>query len=151
MTERHTYAFETFPRGDLTIKIDRRQALLTVATQLKVRERQSRGEAAYRLSALGSLADERLAVVSPVPVPGCAIAEQDGFVWAHVPGVERPTKLFPVESAARSVFNRFDGRTMLEVVARHLSAEVHWDDAKAFAYVRGVFLYLTELGVCLPN
>lgn len=144
-------AFETFPRRDLSIKIGRRQALLTVATELKVREGHGRGKPAFRLSALGKLADEMLALVSPVPVPGCEIAEKDGLVWAYLEESHEPLMLFPSASPARSVVRRFDGRTMLEVIARHFAAEMDWDQARGFAYVRGVFLHLTELGVCLPN
>lgn len=144
-------AFDTFPRRDLSIKIGRRQALLTVATELEAREGHRGGKPAFKLSALGHLADELLALVSPVPMPGCEIAEKDGFVWACFEESHEPLLLFSSASPARSVVHRFDGRSMLEVIARHVAAEMNWDEARGFAYVRGVFLHLTELGVCVPH
>jgi hypothetical protein len=149
--ERERYAFELFPRGDLSVAIDRREALLRVFTEVKVHDGQSRGGNAHRLSALGSLGDEVLGLLSPTLQPGCRIEEGEGLVWAQLSGARRPMVLFPADSPARSVFERFDGLTMIEALARTLAAEQEWTEAKAFAYVRGLFLHLMTLGVCVPK
>lgn len=151
MSDRDPYAFHTFPRGDLQVPIGRRQALLTLVTESKVRDGQSRGGNAFKLSALGSLADELLGLMTPAPMPGCRVTEEKGLVWAHLSGQEQPVELFPAGSPARSVFDRFDGRTRLEVVAHDLAAEQDWEAEKGFAYVRGLFLHLITLGVCVPH
>jgi hypothetical protein len=151
VSERERYAFELFPRGDLPVAIDRRQALLAVVTQFKVCDGQSRGGNAHRLSGLGSLGDEVLGLLSPALVPGCRIEEGEGLVWARLPGAKRPVALFPADSPARSVFGCFDGSTTIDVLAGRLAAEQEWTQAKAFDYVRGLFLHLVTLGVCAPN
>lgn len=149
-TARDPFAFETFPRGDLQLKIDRRQMFMTAVTAAKVREGRQRGGNAFTLSSLGNLADELLGLLSPTLVPECRIESANGFVWAHVSGQD-PIKLFPSDSPAHAIVTRFDGRTMIEVLARELGADQGWEAAKAFAYVRGLFLHLTVLGVCLPG
>jgi hypothetical protein len=151
VAERDRYAFELFPRGDLPIAIGRREALLKVVTDLRVRAGQGRGGNAHRLSGLGSLGDEVLGLLSPMLLPDCRIEEGEGLVWARLSGARRPVALFPADSPARSVFDRFDGQTMIESLARTLAAEQEWAEAKAFAYVRGLFLHLMTLGVCAPK
>ena len=151
MTERDPYAFETFPRGDLSLPISRRQALLTAFTESKVRDSQSRGVNAFKLSALGTMPDELLALMTPRPVTGCRLAEQDGVIVAYLPRADRPVTLFPADSPAMSVYRRFDGQTMIEVMAREMAADREWEQNKAFGYVRGVFLHLITLGVCWPK
>lgn len=151
MTARDPYAFETYPRGELAVPISRREVFLTALTEARVREGQSRGANAFKLSALGALQDDLLALLTPAPVPGCRVLVDGELVVAHLPGVERPTELFPAESPANSVLDRFDGRTMIEVIGRALALEQGWEQDKAFAYVRGVFLHLITLGVCRPT
>lgn len=151
MSEQDHFAFEMYPRRDLAVKIDRRQMFRTFATASEVREGQRRGGNAFTLSSLGSLADELLGLLVPATIPGCRIAEDSGLVWAHLPGADRPVALFPIDSPARTILHRFDGRSMVEVIARDLAADQEWSEAKAFAYTRGLFLHLTVLGVCLPR
>lgn len=151
MSERDRFAFETYPRGDLPVKIDRRQMFLSFATAARVREAESRGVNAFRLSSLGSLADELLGLLSPAQVPGCRLAEDRGLVWAHLPGARQPVALCSSDSPARTILHRFDGHSMIERIARDLAADQAWSEAKAFAYVRGLFLHLIVLGVCVPR
>jgi hypothetical protein len=46
---------------------------------------------------------------------------------------------------------RFDGRTPLREIAEGVRAVSGWEPERAFAYVRGVFLHLVTLGVCVPK
>ena len=146
-----TYAFDQFPRCDLSLKLDRRQVLFGVATQFRVRQERSRGKATYRLSELGSLTDEQVAPIAPMMVPGLALLEHQRFLWADHPSPKRRVRLFPLESPARLAFDRFDGQTLIDTIAGDLAVATGGDKPHAFAYVRGLFLHLVTLGICVPR
>jgi hypothetical protein len=148
---RDPYAFENYPRAELSIAIPRRQALLTTVTEARVREGQSAGGEAMRIASLGTLPDELIALFTPRPIDGCVFSRQDGFVVATVGPRADPIKVCPASLPAAGVLARFDGRTMLESIARALASEQGWDDALALRYVRGVFLHAISLGVCWPK
>ena len=145
------YAFDQFPRCDLSLRLERRQVLFGVATQLRVRQERSRGKATYRLSELGSLTDEQLAPIAPMTVPGCTFVEHQRFLWADRPASGRRVRLFPLECPARLAFDRFDGQTLIDTIADDLATETDGDKRRAFAYVRGLFLHLVTLGICVPR
>ena len=110
MPERDLFAFDTFPRGDLSLRIGRRQVLLTAVTESKVRDTHNSGGNTFRLSALGSMPDELLALITPRPVAGCELGEKEGFFVARLPGTNRPVRLFPTDCPA--------GRSMPGSMAR---------------------------------
>lgn len=53
--------------------------------------------------------------------------------------------------ASRLVAARFDGRATLGEIAHQVACELAWDEAYAFAYVRGIFLQLVSTGLYLPK
>jgi hypothetical protein len=150
VTDDVEFDFAAFPRGDLAIRIDRRQLLRSVVTEMRVAEGKSQGGKAMRLAELGTIPDEHLAVIRPVIVSSCTVEESNGFAWAKLGTFGPRLKLFPLEAPARQLFMAFDGGTSLGELAIRLAEETGWDASHARAYTRGVFLHLISRGVCLP-
>jgi hypothetical protein len=147
-TER--YAFEKFPRGELTFKITRRQFWSAIVHNFLVFKDKGRGIPAYTLDNLGSWPDEQLARLLPAVVSGCEISVQDGLVWGKPRAARCAIELFPQDSPALIAFNLFNGLTPLREVSRRLVQTTGWGSAHSFAYTRGLFLTLVMAGICQP-
>lgn len=150
MTKTDPEGFESFPRGRLSLRWDRRQLLSALTSEVRVLFDVHRWGASRRLTDLGEMPDELLELMKPGLADGVQIVNKDGFVWGHLP-LGQPQKLFSAHSLGAAAFRRFDGQTPLVVIARRLAEEVSWDEARTFACVRGVFLHLVTLGICLPR
>ena len=153
MADRATYDFAAFPRGELVMRLDRREVLRSLATQLRVSQGTSRGGVAMRLADLGAIPDDQLATVRPLARSDYSFEDDGDFTW----GVTRARgtrgkrlKLFPVDPVTSYVLHAFDGTLDLGAIAQRLSSELGWGTGHALAYVRGVFLHLVTLGVCVP-
>lgn len=145
------YAFEKFPRRKLNLGVTRRQLWSALTLELEVYGGKVDGGTAYRLADLGELPDEQLAEVVPEVVPGCEIAVRDGFVWARPSAARKPIQLFPLDSPALTAFNLFNGLTPLGEAGAQLAQRLGWDEARSFAYARGLFLCLVTTGICQPG
>jgi hypothetical protein len=144
------YAFEKFPRGELTFRITRRQFWSALVHNFLVFRDKGRGIPACTLDNLGSWPDERLAGLCPAVVPGGEITVQAGLVWGRPPTAHRAIELFPQDSPALIAFNLFNGLTPLCEVSRRLAQATGWQAAHSFAYARGLFLTLVMAGLCQP-
>lgn len=145
------YDFEHFPRQALTFRFSRRQLFANFKIQWAVAEGEERGGKGYKLSLLGMLPDRQLALIIPMIVPDCHISVSDGFVWGKLPDPAQRLKLFPHKDTPLCVFNLINGRTPLEHIATCLQQQVAWERERSFAYVRGFFLHLVQLRVCVPQ
>jgi hypothetical protein len=142
--------FEAFPRAPLPLRWQRRQLLRLFTDEVRILLEPGRQGAACRLADLGTLPDEVLGRLTPCLAEGCPLRAQGGALWASPEGAQ-PLRLFGAESQARRVVERFDGRTPLREIAEGVRAVSGWEPERAFAYVRGVFLHLVTLGVCVPK
>ena len=134
------------------MRIDRRDALAMLPREIGIREAQTRGGAALKLSTLGALGDESIACVAPAVAKAWTFVAHDDFLYAQEEHATRANvKLFPVALPAAALVRAFDGRTKLGTLASDLAARTGWDAARALAYARGVFLHLVQYGICLPN
>lgn len=145
------YAFERVPRAPLPFNVNRRRLFSALFTELEVSAGKNEGGTAYKLADLGVWPDEQLYMLTPVVAAGCQISLQAGLVCGQPAGTEKPIPLFPVDSPALLAFNQFNGQTLLGEAARQLAQQQAWEEAHAFAYVRGLFLWLVLAGVCLPR
>jgi hypothetical protein len=145
------YAFEKFPRRPLVSGVTRRRLWSALTTEFLVYSGKGRGGTACKLADLGELPDEQLAEVVPEVVPGCEIAVRGGFAWGRPPLAGRPIELFPLDSPALTAFNLFNGLTPLGEAGVRLAQASGWDEARSFAYVRGLFLCLVMAGICRPG
>jgi len=140
------YPFEKFPRRELPFWVSRRQFFSALLEELR-----AYGEApAFKMSELGTWSDEQLADVVPKRVNGTKIFLQDGMIYSQSSPANKPVKLFSIESPALLAFNQMDGRNTLLQIASYLAKKTHQSDEWAFAYVRGLFLYLVVGRVCFP-
>jgi hypothetical protein len=143
--------FDPLYEGNLAFPTNRRQFFESFLLEYQVSAGRSQGGAAYKLSKLGSLPDDQLARVTAAVRSECLISVAEGFVCAQ-PNPGGPLlRLFPSDSPALQVFNGFNGFNSLAGVADALAREMNWDVAHSFRYVRGLFLYLVTLRVCIPK
>lgn len=124
-----------FPRRRLSLSWTRRHVLSSLVTEVRAGLDAAAGGTIVKLADLGTMPDEILELQRPLLV-GVATAERSPVL--------RP-------GASRLVAARFDGRATLGEIAHQVACELAWDEAYAFAYVRGVFLQLVSTGLCLPR
>ena len=139
------------PRRDLPFKCSRRTFFRALFQEVVVVRGSLKGGQGGRLSELGSLPDEKLALVRPIMNPDREIFVDQGFVYSKHKKSETTTKLFPVEKENLVAFHMFDGQHDLGEIGSHLTQETGWDEAVAFAHARDLFLSLVERAVCVPR
>jgi hypothetical protein len=145
------FNFEQVPRAPLPFNVNRGNLFSALFTEFNVYSGKNEGGNAYKLADLGIWPDEKLYMVTPVVSEGCKISLQGKMVWGQPLRTSKPIRLFPVDSPALMVFNKFDGMRLLGEVSRELAIEQGWKADHAFAYVRGLFLWLVLAGVCVPK
>lgn len=145
------FAFEQVPHAALPFNVRRGRLFSALFTEINVYSGKNEGGTAYKLADLGLWPDEKLYMLTPVVAEGCKISLQGGMVYGQPSGTSKPIQLFPVDSPALSVFNQFNGQTLLGEVSRALAHEQGWEVDMAFAYVRGLFLWLVLAKVCAPK
>jgi hypothetical protein len=139
------------PRRDLPFKCSRRTFFRALFQEAAVVRGSFKGGQGCRLSELGSLPDDQLAQVRPVLNPDCEILVDQGYVCSRRKKTEATLKLFPAEKENLVVFNMFNGRHDLGEIGSHLAQEMGWDDARAFAHARDLFLSMVQRAVCVPR
>jgi len=143
-------SFENFPRKYLQFKFSRRGLFGLAKQQYIVTEGESLGGVGFKLSQLGSLPDEELAHIAPRIVPECRISTGDGFIWGALPKSQPPIKLFTRDLDTLAAFNLMNGLTPLGEIGALLAQQLGWEEARAFAFARGLFLHLVKLRVSIP-
>ncbi|MGD2253198.1 MAG: hypothetical protein PVF70_09830 [Anaerolineales bacterium] len=141
------FAFDQFPRGWLQFGVSRRQFLPALLENLKVEGEET---SSFKLSELGTWPDKRLGQLIPQRAPNVRINLKDGWVYGQAPNSSTPFRLFPSNSPALSAFNQMNGKTRVSQIADVVAIENRWPGERAFAYVRGVFLYLVICRICMP-
>jgi hypothetical protein len=144
------YEFDKFPCGSLPARLTRRQFFQGLVHELRAFARQE-DHPVYRLSDLGEAPNEELAPIVPLRVPGSEIFQSEGFVWGKPPDSRNSVRLFPVDSPAFFVLEHFSGERAIVDISRDLAVVNSWDKQKAFAYVRGVFLWLALAKIVIPR
>jgi hypothetical protein len=130
----------------------RRQFLPTLLQEALVTLGLLRGGQGARLSDLGDLPDDRLAVLRPVVNPGCEIMVEEDQVWARHTKAGIVVRLFAVKEADKlAAFNHFDGEHTLGEAGACLAEEMGCSEAEGFALARDLFLALVRQLVCLPK
>jgi hypothetical protein len=111
------------------------------------------GGQACQLDELGCLPDDQLAQLRPVVSPDCRIFVEGDHVWSqfrHVRVPRPPLKLFAAQPENLLVFNLFDGRHTLGEIGQQLVCQLEWEEGRAFAHTRALFLALANRLVCRP-
>jgi hypothetical protein len=150
-TDEFDYEFDKLSDEQMKITMNRRQFFEKFVNEYQVQNARSEGKPVYKLSALRDLLDEQIAQVIPAIVPGCQISESDGFIWGQPPSSSEPIKLFPIATPAYTAFDFFGCMNPLGVIAVQVARTTGLELTQTFAYVRGLFLYLVKLGVCVPE
>ena len=111
-----------------------------------------RGGQGGRLSELGSLPDEELALVRPVVNPAFEIVVEEDSVCGRYEKNGKVIRLFSTEETEKLMtFNLFNGQMTLGQIGRRVAQEFGWEEARGFAHARGFFLTLVGHLVCLPE
>jgi hypothetical protein len=144
------YEFDKFPRGKLPARLPRRQFFTGLINEIRAFTHEEE-HPVFRLDDLGDMEDHDLAQVIPLLLPGSEIKHEDGYVWGRAPEAKKVLRLFPTRSEADFVQEQFDGGHRIVEVARSLAEETGWEKQRAFAYVRGVFLWLVLAKLYVPK
>lgn len=139
------------PRRDLSFTCSRRNLWRALLQEIFVIHGSVKGRQGRRLSELGSLPDDQLAQVRPIVNPDCEIFVDHGHVWSRFKKTEATVKLFPPEKENLTAFNLFNGTHRLGEIGSLLAQEMGWDEVRAFAHVRDLFLSLVSRLVCVPK
>jgi hypothetical protein len=140
------------PRRDLEFNISRRAFWKALAQEAFVASRALKGEDSFPLSELGHLPDVHLARIKPVIHPLCEIYVDDGSVCSRYKDTGASVELFPLAQVEdRVTLGMFDGGHTLHEVGIRLSQALAWDEARAFAHARDLFLSLAERMICIPS
>jgi len=144
------YEFESFPRGKLPAQLTRRQFFSGLINEIRAFAHEE-NHPVYRLSDLGDMPNQDLVWVVPVLLPGGEISSKEGYVWGKAPAARNPVRLFPADSPAAFVLEQFNGERTIVDASRSLAVSAVWDKQRAFAYVRGVFLWLVLAKLYVPK
>ena len=139
------------PRRDLSFTCSRRNLWRALLQEVFVIYGSVKGRQGRRLSELGSLPDDQLAQVRPIVNPDCEIFVDQGHVWTRFKKTEATVKLFPPRKENLVAFNLFNGRHRLGEIGSLLAQEMGWDEVRAFAHARDLFLSLVSRLVCVPR
>jgi hypothetical protein len=111
-----------------------------------------KGEEGCRLSELGNWPDSRLALIKPIVHPLCEIYVDEGSVHGRYKDTGATVELFPLEQVEdRVALGMFDGGHTLREVGTRVSQALAWDEARAFAHARDLFLSLAGRMICIPK
>jgi hypothetical protein len=111
-----------------------------------------RGGQGGRLSELGSLPDEKLALLKPIVNPAYEILVEEDCVWGRYKSTGAVIRLFGLEERESLLaFNMFDGKHSLDQIGKRLAQEMDWDEARGFAHARDLFLFAANYLVCVPQ
>jgi hypothetical protein len=143
------YEFEKFPHGQLPVRLTRRQFFSGLMDEVKAFS-QTVEHPCYRLSDLGNLPDQELAFLIPVPLPEVAFVTREGYIWGKPAPARSFLRLFPENCPASFVIRQFNAGMCIVDAARNLARETGLDKQWAFAYVRGVFLWLVLARLYVP-
>jgi hypothetical protein len=145
------YAFDDFPRQPLPEMVSRRELFSAILTKLRVESSKNQGRRVLSLSDLGEAPDDKLSPMIPVMVNNSSISIKDEFVLGSPPRSDMAYKLFPLHSPALTAFNLINGSNSLQQISEQLAKQTGWEQARCFAYTRGLFLTLVVAGLCLPK
>jgi hypothetical protein len=143
--------FVTFPRQPLPANISRRELFATLLAGMQAESAKQDGQAVFRLEDLGALPDVDLATIVPIIPLDCQIRPNEGFYWARTSKSVKARQLFLAEPAIEFVLSMINGMASLGDISQKLAARMNWQEERAFAYVRGLFLSLVFVHVCYPN
>jgi hypothetical protein len=149
MAER-AYEFEKFPRGKLPACLPRRQFFTGLINEIRAFTHEEE-HPVFRLDDLGDMEDHDLAQVIPIQLPCSEIYHEDGYMWGRALETKKGVRLFPVNSEAAFVLDKLDGNHRINDAARSLAEHSGWEKPKAFAYVRGVFLWMVLAKLYVPK
>jgi hypothetical protein len=149
--ERRLLLVEKTRHHNLDFNLTRRAFFPALVREVRVLGSTLKGDRNPALSELGNLTDEQLAGLMPMILPAFSISvEGERVVGRHKEtGVE--IDLFLAEKESVLVLNQFNGKATLREVGGRLARHMGWDDARGFAYVKDLFLFLVGHLVCIPQ
>jgi hypothetical protein len=146
----NVYDFENFPRGKLPAYLTRRQFFSGLIHEIRAYSQQGE-HPYYRLCDLGEMPNSELGRAVPVPLPGSEIFTENGYIWGKAAEAKNAVRLFPADSPACYVLQQFNSENSIVDASRKLTVRTDWDKQRAFAFVRGVFLWLVLAKLYIPK
>ena len=142
----------TQPRRELEFGMSRRAFWRALVQEAFAASRALKGEDDRRLSELADWPDDRLAQIRPMVHPLCEIFVDEGSVHGRYKDTGVTVELFPLEQVEdRVALGMFDGGHTLSEIGMRLSQTLAWNEARAFAHARDLFLSLAGRMICIPR
>ena len=113
-----------------------------------------RGQPQRRLSELGSLPPEKLALLAGAvrsDVELAVSADSIAVVTRAPDGSAHERPAMARTDANLAVFNRLHGKRTLGEIAGEVAQELGWERERALAHTADLFLNLVRAGICLPT
>lgn len=142
---------DDYPRKALPFVCNRRNFFKALVNEVAVLIKTTQGGQSFRLSELGSLPDDQLARIVPAMNPAFEIYVEADYLWSRHKQTGKTFKEFRLNEANRQTFNLFNEQNTLQEIAQQLSQALGWEEGRAFAYARGLFLSLADHLVCQPG
>jgi hypothetical protein len=139
--------FTKFPYAELTYQIDRKQFFRSLRKELNLLATDGKR---MKISELGVMQEEELSKLIPRIIPGTKISFQDQCVWGITSDSSQKIKLFMADPFSVPVFNRINGHKSIGRITVEAATLGNLEPSCAFRFVRGLFLTLVSLKVCLP-
>jgi hypothetical protein len=139
--------FTKFPYAELAYQIDRKQFFRSMRKELNLLVTDGKRK---KISELGVMEEDELSKLIPRIIPGTKISFQDQCVWGVTPDSSQKIKLFMADPLSIPVFNQINGHKSIGRITLEAAALGNLEPAYAFRFVRGLFLTLVLLKVCLP-
>jgi len=143
--------FVEFPFRKLILKIHRRDMLHSLLKHVSGTLSQVNQKYTFQIEDLGILPLESIQKITPALYPGCEFKSDDKFVFGQAPRHTEFVKLFPKESAAHKMFQLFNKDLSIHELSFSMRKRFPMDENKSLLFVRGLFLFLTELGFAYPK
>ena len=134
-----------------TVTCSRRDLWRVLLQEILVLRGSIKGGQGCRLADLSSLPDEQLARVRPTLNTDCQVFADQGYVCGRLGNSKDCLRLFAENRENLVAFNLFDGEHRLDEIGARVSQEMSWDESKAFAHTRDLFLSLVRHMVCFPK
>jgi hypothetical protein len=143
---------QEYRRSEAPLSCSRRAFFPALLREATVTLGMLRGGQGGRLSELGNLPEQKLALLKPIVNPAYEILVEEDSVWGRYKSTGATIKLFDLEERESLLaFNMFDGKHNLGQIGRQLAQEMGWPEAAGFVYAKDLFIFAAGYLICVPK
>lgn len=145
------FSFVNFPFRKLVINVHRRDMLHSLLKHVSGTLSQVNQKQTFHIEDLGIMTLDSLINITPALYPGSEFKSDEQFVYGKAPRHTEFVKLFPKGSAAHTMFQFFNKERSIHELSLSMRKRFPVDLEESLLFIRGLFLFLTELGFSYPK